>query len=691
MSNNEKDLIYLADLTHTGPVISSNVHPLAVGLIGACLLEKFHADLDVELFKYPSDLSKALGRRLPRIVGFSNYSWNCNLSYEFARRIKEMHAETVIVFGGPNYGLTEGELAAFWERYPLIDFYVVKEGEHAMVGLVEALGGHGYDVEALRASETPLPNCHYLWKGELVCGDYLPRVKDLSELPSPYTTGLMDKFFDGVLAPMIHTTRGCPFTCTFCSEGAQYYNKVVQRSGLEDELEYIAQRVGDVPDLFLSDANFGMFKQDIEKARAIARVQEKHGWPKRLVVSTGKNRKERILEVASMLNGALNITAALQSTNEVILDKIKRSNISIDALNVMTEHSKGAGADTYSELILGLPGDSVEAHRSSLRDVITANLGMVRMYQLIMLPQTELNTDATRQEYGMVTKYRIMPRSIGEYELFGEKFAVIESEEICVANNTLSFDEYVQCREMDFTVEILHNTGMFSEVQRLCWQYGLSWFDLMMRFHANRREYHARLAELYEQFARETREGLWDSRVQLEEHVEQNIELYVDDDHSTNEMANSKAVAFFHLQEILHEAIYGELAKLLEERGLIEKVTHKFLQELKTFSLYRKQNILDADVVHSGEFHFDFPSMARSRDPIDPESYALDTPVRLDYCHSEEQARMTAGYVNQYGTSPDGLTRIVMRVPLKKIYREVVSVSGVEIGAGVGHKVAEVK
>jgi len=41
------------------------------------------------------------------------------------------------------------------------------------------------------------------------------RIKDLDEIPSPYLTGVLDKFFDGKLAPFIETNRGCPFTCSF--------------------------------------------------------------------------------------------------------------------------------------------------------------------------------------------------------------------------------------------------------------------------------------------------------------------------------------------------------------------------------------------------------------------------------------------------------------------------------------------
>lgn len=70
----------------------------------------------------------------------------------------------------------------------------------------------------------------------------------------------------------------------------------------------------------------------------------------------------------------------------------------------------------------------------------------IRMYQLIMLPQTELNTPAVRHQYDMKTKFRIMPRSFGRYAIGDTEFVAVESEEILVSNSTLPFEDYVACR-----------------------------------------------------------------------------------------------------------------------------------------------------------------------------------------------------------------------------------------------------
>jgi radical SAM superfamily enzyme YgiQ (UPF0313 family) len=457
-----KESIYFADLTHTGTIVSANFFPLAIGYVAANLLDKYSEQVEIELFKYPDDLSAALSRRVPRIIGFSNYSWNLNLSYEYIKRIKLKSPKTIVVMGGPNYGLTKEEVSEFWSQYPLIDFYIVFEGELAMVELFKALQSVDYDVNTLKANKIKLPNCHYKFDGIIVENEPLPRIADLGELPSPYMAGMMDKFFDEVLIPMISSTRGCPFKCTFCSEGNSYYSKVSKRYDLHDELVYIAKRVGKMTDLCLTDANWGMFKEDISKATVLSKIQERFDWPRKLVVSSGKNQKARVMQIASLLNGAMYAGGAMQTTDEKILKNIKRSNISLEEMGTNGDESQSANdADSYTELILALPGDNIRAHTKSLRDMVEIGVNRVRMYQLIMLRQTEMNTIETRNKYGLQTKFRLMPRSFGNYELFGATFSAVEFEEICVGNHTMSFEEYLDCRELDLTIEILNNGKLF--------------------------------------------------------------------------------------------------------------------------------------------------------------------------------------------------------------------------------------
>jgi len=663
-------LIYLADLTHRGLVLSSNVFPLSIGLVAAYFEKKRPKTAEFELFKYPEDLSARLEMRPPDIVGFANYSWNLGISYEYTKIIKDLWPETTVVFGGPNYGLTEEEVSQFWKTYPLIDFHIVREGEEAFVQLLDALAASGMDATALKAQAKGLPNCHYLAEDRVITGPMLPRLS-LPEIPSPYLSGLMDKFFDENLGPMIHTTRGCPFQCGFCTEGASYYNEVGQRNeGLREELHYIARRVRGPKDLYITDANFGMFKQDHDKAQLIAECQKEYGYPKYIHVSTGKNQKERVIEIAKMLDGALSMAASLQSTDPAVLKNVSRSNISLPKLAEVGLQANKVDTGTYSELILGLPGDSIAAHFRSLRDTVEANFDNIRMYQLIMLPQTELNTPENRRRFLMRSKHRIMPRSFGRYRLAGRDFVAVESEEILVENSTLPFDDYVTCREMDLTVEILHNGKVYSELQGLCKSYGLSWFDFILRFFERRRTYTLELRTMYDEFKTSHSARLWNSRQELEESVGRDIDMILGDDRGTNEMSMAKATAFFQLFDQINTILFDELAFLLDEQNRLDEATKVFLTECRRFSHLRKTDLIHYETEFVEAFSFDLAKLEATHFEASPEEAKLAQPRRYTVTHLPPQRKQLSSYMKEFGNSRDGLGKMLMRYPhLHRVFR----------------------
>ncbi|MCP3876762.1 MAG: hypothetical protein GY699_26935 [Desulfobacteraceae bacterium] len=55
----KKIIVYLVDLTHTGQLVASNVHPYGIGLIAAYMKEFLNDNLHIELF---GSLIKSVGK-----------------------------------------------------------------------------------------------------------------------------------------------------------------------------------------------------------------------------------------------------------------------------------------------------------------------------------------------------------------------------------------------------------------------------------------------------------------------------------------------------------------------------------------------------------------------------------------------------------------------------------------------------
>ena len=200
----------------------------------------------------------------------------------------------------------------------------------------------------------------------------------MDEIPSPYLTGLLDKFFDDKLVPMLQTNRGCPFSCSFCTDGRDAVNQVNRFSKVrvKEEMDYIATHVKkNVHSLFISDLNFGMIPGDIETCNVITDIQKKYGgYPLKILSTTGKNKKEQVIESIKSLHGSLALSMSVQSLDENVLKNIKRDNISADQMLALAPTIKESNLDTTAEIIVGLPSETYDSHLDTIRKLIDAKL-----------------------------------------------------------------------------------------------------------------------------------------------------------------------------------------------------------------------------------------------------------------------------------------------------------------------------
>ena len=151
--------VFLADLTHTALGISALSFPLGTAFVASYAQSILGDKFAFQLFKYPEDCADAVLAHTPRVIGFSNYAWNIELSYKLASWIKQHSPETIVVFGGPNFPIAASEQATFLERRPNIDFYIQNEGEIGFVELLRLLDQHDFDINSLHRAQPIIGNC----------------------------------------------------------------------------------------------------------------------------------------------------------------------------------------------------------------------------------------------------------------------------------------------------------------------------------------------------------------------------------------------------------------------------------------------------------------------------------------------------------------------------------------------------
>jgi len=664
--------ISFSALSHTGH--SCNTIPYGIATVATYALKNCNDTPEAELFKDPVDLIASLENNpSPHIACFSSYIWNVNLSYEFAKQIKIKSPRTVVIFGGPNYPLDTEEQEKFLLSHPCIDFHINREGEEAFVKLFNKLLEYDFNITKIIQSQLNIPNCHYISSGRIVQGDQLSPLANLNDIPSPYLSGLLDKFLKSKLVPLIQFARGCPFKCTFCQEGHEYYDKTRRFSykRINDELEYIAQRTT-VPNLILADSNFGQYKNDLEICKAIASIQNKYSWPKYFHQISGKNNKDRVIEAVSIIRSPLNLGTAVQSTDEKVLRNIKRTNVSKDKMIQIAKEGENYGANSFSEVILSLPGDTKESHYNTIFELIDAEINVVRSHQFIMLPGSESATIKSRKQYGMEIRFRIVPNTVHSYKLFNKVFFAPEIDEICVANNSMSFEDYQECRLLNLTIEIFYNDCIFQEFIKFLKMHNIQTSSFILNIHRMARNSKSKLFHLYKGFLKETNE-LWNSREELEKSFDNKdiAAQYMSEEIGKNEQVVYRSLAIFKHMENMHDIVFGVTREMLEEKNSYTDQNRSYLEELFEFSMFRKKNILSNDLTKRGLFHYDFAGLIANNFNDNPFSYYSENEIEMEFCHNNDQKEIISRYIDIFGTSDYGLGNILNTAPLNNFYRMI--------------------
>lgn len=679
-----RDLVHLCDLTHVSQGYAAELTPYPVACIKAWLLA-YSARRDawrVDLFKHPQRAIDAFLRDRPGIVGFSNYMWNLDIACSIAERIKRIQPETLVVFGGPNFPLENHNREAWLKKRPAVDVYLIGEAEESFTTLVDR-----WSLERdLRSALRPgISGAHALVDGKLLQSDGIsPRVKDLDRIPSPYLEGYLDEFLHEVqLTPLLETNRGCPFTCTFCVDGIDDRTKVHRKSieRFEAELDYVARRYqGKV--LTLADLNFGMYSQDIEAARVIAESKKKHDYPYHLQVSTGKNQKARVLECAEILQGSLRLAASVQSLDPEVLKNVRRSNISAEELVEVTHQANALDANSYSEVILGLPGDTKEKHFQTVLQLSDGGVKFIPLYTLMMLEGTQLATDKSRETWKLRSEFRVVPRCFGAYDWAGEEILSAEIEEVCVESSTLPYADYLECRSLALTMGLFYQDRILHELHQFLRFHGILPSQTLRTLHERRMTLGPGIAALFRSFDEATDGELWESVEELERFTKSDasvIARYARGELGNNVLFRHRATAFLELIDEIHDAAFGVAAELLRSRDAeAAERAAPFLAELKTYSRLRKRNLFDLGTEYVQTFTHDFERLLAAGFEGEPALAA--EPVEIRFFPAEDQTELLRDQLRTQGSDLNGIAKVISRIPVAKLQRAVAFDSGAERG-----------
>ncbi|MBQ7596788.1 MAG: radical SAM protein [Clostridia bacterium] len=407
----------------------------------------------------------------PAVMAFSNYIWNFEYNKALAAKIKELYPECVIVFGGHNVPAGSKLL----DELPFTDYLIFGEGEEPFCRLLLSLCG--------KAEFDSVPNIAYRTDGGAVCTQ--SAVFTDIDYPSPYETGVFDSIVKkspfGVSA-ILETNRGCPYHCAFCDWG-KLHSKIRQfpmRRVLSD-IQWMADNK--IEYCYCADSNFGIFPRDDEIIDFVIAKHSECGYPQKFRVNYLKNSDEKVFEINRKLyeNGmSKGVTLSFQSMSERTLEIIGRKNITMNRFRELLVKYQKAGLAAYSELIMGLPGETYESFCEGLERLLEAGQhSSIFIYNCELLVNSKLGSPEFKEKYQLRTAH--IP--FNQDHFAPVQTDVQEYSNIIVSTSTMPREQWVRTASTSVFIQAFHCLGLMQCISMfLYYNSGIPYMDFYRAF-----------------------------------------------------------------------------------------------------------------------------------------------------------------------------------------------------------------
>lgn len=458
-----------------------------------------------EIAKYPPD-----------IFGVSLYVWNFELSLEVCKWVKETYPQCLVITGGPHqyFNHRNDWFTSHW----FIDASLPSDvyGELALCDLLDHYAGvDKVDWNEVEQIIYPLSFDRSIWQQStkstykrLFKWDYSPyasQAKHMRKYIEKY-----NKVRTHRLAWKFETTRGCPYSCTFCDWGGGISSKTIFKDikYVKQDIDLIVQYSNSM--IYMCDANFGIGgDRDVEIIQYLADKKNEKGATVFLyyggVAKTNRHfgtiRKILEIEAKNLMSDFYKIS--IQTFDREVLENIKRTDLRKEEHWELQQFLKDTyGYNSQVELIIGLPGMTLDKWCEDFTEPYDRGV-QAQVYEWHLLPESEAYNPVYRKKYNIETSKKLMNHS--EWHI---------PAEIVVSTNSYTPQEY-KLMWIAYSIYILFYRGgvyknVIKEIKR---KHNLTFGQILRKF----------LTELYPIL----RESNIDTYKQFEEHLDH----VVDKDH----------------------------------------------------------------------------------------------------------------------------------------------------------------
>jgi radical SAM superfamily enzyme YgiQ (UPF0313 family) len=387
--------------------------PLGLAYIAAVLEKQGH---EVKVldgnFETLNSIEKSLKSSDADIVGISSLTLQINTAL-FIAKLAKKYINSPVILGGPHPTIRPAEVL----KNPYVDFVVIGEGEQTIVELID-------EIKSGKENFSLVKGIGYKHGKQLLFTSPRPFITNLDSLPFParhlfpverylkLTKSLLDKKELSIIS-----SRGCPFTCTYCAKeifGHVYRTR--SPKNVVDEIEsliekYNVERIWFTDDIFTLDQH-----RALEICDEILRRKLKIEWIAETRVDIVNEKLLKRMREA----GCVRIEYGIESGSEKIL-KVLNKNISLKQVNDAVRLAKASNIITTGFFMLGIPGEEATDILKTFRLIEELDLNHIVVSLTLPLPGTKLYEMVKDKIFANWTKFAYSNNFVFEHDKFPQE------------------------------------------------------------------------------------------------------------------------------------------------------------------------------------------------------------------------------------------------------------------------------
>ena len=386
--------------------------------------------LEFTINQQKDQILKGIYEAKPDLLCFSCYIWNLSYVEEIIEDIKKILPKITIWAGGPEVSY---DAPQFLKRHPEVDGIMCAEGEKTLTELISY-----YESEKSQGKSLDGINGIVYQENNTIHQTPLRDIMNMDDLVFPYED--LKDFEHKII--YYESSRGCPFSCSYCLSSIDKKLRFRSFSLVEKELEFFLAHK--VPQVKFVDRTFNCKKSHAMAIWTYIKEHDNGITNFHFEVAADLLTEDEIALIQTMRPGLIQLEIGVQSTNEKTLAEIHRKTDFEEITRKVKAVQRGENVHQHLDLIAGLPYENYESFGHSFHDVYALKPEQLQLGFLKVLKGSYMAEAA--EGYGCVHKAK------PPYEVLGTRW--------------LSYEEILKLKGVEEMVEVYYNSGQFQKTIR---------------------------------------------------------------------------------------------------------------------------------------------------------------------------------------------------------------------------------